>query len=311
MESENTENKDKDNFQDLEEESFFSAKITSFSSQVLKRFCRHRLGLLGVFILTVITLLSIFAPYLAPYDPTELHPIDALGGKPAAPSEKYLLGTDNLGRDILSRVLYGGRISLSVGFGAMLISLAIGIPFGCMMGYFGGILDFAGSRLIDFMSCIPSFFLILIINSLLNSNSVFNVMGVLGLFGWMGISRQVRSQFLSLRDQEFVQAAITLGIPTRRVVFSHILPHAIVPVIVSATMGVGGFIISESGLSFLGLGVQEPNASWGSMLKTAQTYMRSAPWMAIVPGTLITLTVMSFNFVGDALRDALDPRLSR
>ena len=292
----------------LTEESYFAGRAESYLRQVLRRFCRHKLGLVGVILIATISLLSVLAPVLAPYDPTAIHPLDALGGKPAAPSAKYLLGTDNLGRDILSRVLYGGQISLSVGLGAMLISLVIGIPMGCLMGYYGGAIDFLGSRLIDFMCCIPTFFLILIVNSLLDSQSVFNVMLVLGLFGWMGISRQIRSQFLAMRDQEFVQAAISLGIPTWRVVFKHILPHAIVPVIVEATMGIGGFIVSESGLSFLGLGIQEPNASWGSMLKTAQTYMRTAPWMAIVPGVLITVTVMSFNFVGDALRDALDPR---
>lgn len=290
------------------EDVYFREHSESYGKLVFRRFCKHKLALIGCAVLIVLILIAIFAPFLAPYDPEELHLMDLRpGAVPAAPSPKYPLGTDNLGRDILSRSMYGARVSLSVGFVAVGISVLIGVPLGVLMGYYGGVIDFLGSRLIDFLCCIPTFFLILIANTFLPP-SIFNVMFILGIFGWMGIARLVRGQVLSLRNQDFVQAAIALGYPESRIMFKHILPHALVPVIVSATMGVGGAITSESGLSYLGLGVQEPNASWGAMLKTAQQFMQNAPTMAVTMGILITLTVLSLNFIGDALRDALDPR---
>lgn len=296
------------NAENGDEDSFFKSHSESYAKLVFRRFCKHKLALIGCGVLIVLAFIAIFAPLLAPYDPTELHLMDLRpGAVPAAPSAKYLLGTDNLGRDIVSRSMYGARISLSVGFVAVGISVLIGVPMGVLMGYYGGVIDFLGSRLIDFLCCIPTFFLILIANTFL-PRSIFNVMLILGMFGWMGIARLVRGQVLSLRNQDFVQAAIALGYPERRIMFKHILPHALVPVIVSATMGVGGAITAESGLSYLGLGVQEPNPSWGAMLKTAQQFMQNAPTMAFTMGVLITLTVLSLNFIGDALRDALDPR---
>lgn len=289
---------------------YFSEKPESYAKLVWRNFCRNKLALTGLIVIVIFAILAIFAPVFAPYDPTELHLEDVKGGIPAAPSAKYLLGTDNLGRDILSRIIYGGRISLSVGFVAVAIMVAIGVPVGCVMGYYGGAVDFLVSRLIDFLNCVPTFFLILIVNTVL-SRSIFNVMIALGIFGWMGIARLVRGQILSLKNEEFVQAAVALGYSEKRIMFKHILPHALMPVIISATMGIGGAIVSESGLSFLGLGLQEPNPSWGSMLTTAQAYLRTSPTMAIVTGVLISITVISLNFIGEGLRTALDPRSIR
>lgn len=291
-----------------DEDSFFAEHSESYGKLVFRRFCKHKLALIGCGILIFLVLVAIFAPVISPYNPNKLnYRILRPGGVPAEPSAEHWLGTDDKGRDLLSRAIYGTRISLSVGFIAVGISVLIGVPLGVLMGYYGGVIDFLGSRLIDFLACIPTFFLILIANTFLPP-SIFNVMIILGILGWMGIARLVRGQVLSLRNQDFVQAAIALGYPERRIMFKHILPHALVPVIVSATMGVGGAITSESGLSYLGLGVQEPNASWGSMLKTAQDYLQDAPIMAFTMGILITITVLSLNFIGDALRDALDPR---
>ncbi len=284
-----------------------SRKKESYGSLVFRNFCRNKLAVLGLIIVIFFIICAVFAPWIAPYDPSEMHLKDAPNGIPAAPSEKYLLGTDNLGRDLLSRIIYGGRISLSVGFIATGISLLIGIPIGCIMGYYGGTIDFVISRLIDFLNCIPTFFILLIVNTMLK-RSIFNVMAALGVLGWMGIARMIRGQVLSLKNEDFVQAAVALGYSPARIMFRHILPHALMPVIVSAAMAIGGAIVAESGLSFLGLGVQEPTASWGSMLSTAQEYLRSAPSMAIVTGALISITVISFNFIGDGLRGALTPK---
>lgn len=284
-----------------------SQKNESYSRIVWRNFRRNKPAVISLIVIILFVLIAIFAPYVAPYDPYEMHMEEIQFGIPAAPSARHPLGTDNLGRDVLSRIIYGGRVSLSIGFMATLITLIIGIPIGCAMGYYGGAVDFLTSRLIEFLSCIPTMFLLMIVNTML-PRSIFNVMVVLGIFGWMGIARLLRGQILALKNEEFVQAAIALGYSERRIMFKHILPHAIMPVIVSASSAIGGFIVSESGLSYLGFGTQEPMASWGSMLTTAQTFLRTSPTMAIVTGVLLSITVICFNFIGDGLRNAINPK---
>jgi len=292
------------------EAAFFGSRVESFWMLVWKRFRRHRLAMIGASVLVLMGLLAILAPYITPYGFDELHLSEVPDGKPLPFSWKYLLGTDQFGRDYLTRCMYGGRISLSVGLVSVSISMAIGIPLGCISGFYGGAIDMVIQRFTEFLSCIPTFFLILTVNAMVSS-SIYNVMIIIGVFGWMGICRQVRAQFLSLREQEFVQAAYALGYSDAKVIFKHILPNALVPVIVGATMGVAGAIMTESSLSYLGMGVQEPVPSWGAMLKVGQGFLRGSPRLAVIPGLLILTVALSLNFVGDGLRDALDPRVTR
>jgi peptide/nickel transport system permease protein len=293
------------NFAD--EDQFFSEKVESFWFLVWKRYRRHKLAIFGTMILTIFLIFAVFAPLLTPFAPDELHIEIIENGNPIAPNNKFIFGTDGLGRDYFTRCVYGGRTSLLVGFAATALSLLIGVPLGCLSGYYGGKTDMVISRFNEMLTCVPTFFLLLIVNSLLRPNTT-NVIFVLGLFGWMGIARQVRAQFLSLRSQEFVESAIGLGLSDIRIIFRHMLPNSLMPVIVSATIAVAGNIMAESALSYLGLGIQEPIASWGSMLKLAQPYVTSAPWLSIFPGLLISVTALTLNFMGDGLRDALDPR---
>jgi len=291
-----------------DEEGYFSSHVDSFGALVWKRFRHHKLAVIGTIMLLVLILSAVLADVIAPFPPTETHREDVPNGLPLAPNSKYIFGTDKYGRDYFSRCLYGGRISLAVGFVAQTISLVIGLPLGCIAGYYGGVADMIIMRLCEFLSCIPTFFLILTVSATLPTPSIFYVMLIIGIFGWMGITRQIRAQFLTLRQQDFVQAAVSLGLKDSVVVFRHILPNALTPVIINVTMGLANAIMTESSLSYLGLGVQEPNASWGSMLKFAQEFLRTGPWLCIFPGALIALTTLALNFMGDGLRDAFDPR---
>ncbi len=291
------------------EETFFSTRVESYWALIWKRFRRHKLAMSGVITIVIFILLSIFAPLVSPYEYDELHMQDLENGQPAKPSWKYLFGTDKYGRDYLTRCLFGGRISMSVGLVSTGIALLIGVPFGCIAGYYGKKVDAVMMRFIELLSCIPTFFLILIVNSMVEKPSIFYVMVIIGMFGWMGVARQVRAQFLALKEQEFVQAAFALGYRDNKVIFTHILPNALMPVIVSATMSVAGAIMTESALSYLGMGVQEPIPSWGAMLKAGQSFLRTSPHMAVIPGFLILIVALSMNFIGDGLRDALDPRI--
>jgi len=289
-----------------EEERFFSRKAAGWGQLVWKRFLRHRFGLIGLITLAVLIVLALLAPVVAPYPQTAMDFENSL----APPGAAHWLGTDNLGRDWFSRALYGGRVSLLVGFSTTFLALMVGVPIGCIAGYFGGWFDTVITHLIQFFYSIPQLFLILAINALLTP-SAWNVIWVLAMFRWMSIARQVRAQFLKMHDMEHVQAAVSEGLGTFTIIRRHILPFALTPVIVSATMGVASAILTESALSYLGLGVQEPQASWGNMLKAAQSHIFSAPWLAIVPGILITLVSLACNFAGDAFRDAIDPRATR
>lgn len=257
----------------------------------------------GFVIIAGIFVLAMLAPWLAPYDP------DAINVKAIllSPSTAHWMGTDGLGRDVLSRMLYGGRISLLVGFVAVGISTLIGVLLGALAGYYRGWVDTLIMRLVDIMLSIPSFFLILAVIAFLTP-SIWNVMIVIGLTSWMGVTRLVRAEFLSLADREFILASRTLGAKDFRLIFLHLLPNSFTPIIVSAVLGVASAVLLESGLSFLGLGVQAPQASWGNILTDAQEYLQFAWWLSLFPGLAIFLTVLGYNLLGEGLRNAFDPR---
>ncbi len=269
-----------------------------------KYFKRNRLAVGGLLMIGLIFFVAGTAPLLAPYDPGKTDV--SLKLKP--PSFQHLLGTDQLGRDVFSRMLYGSRISLSVGFVAVAISIFIGILVGAIAGYYGRWVDSVLMRFVDIMLCFPTFFLILTVVALLGP-SIFNIMLVIGITSWMGTSRFVRAEFLSLRERDFVQAARALGVADRRIIFKHILPNGLAPVFVTATLDVATAILVEAGLSFLGFGVQPPAPSWGNILTEGRTYIFDAWWLTLFPGLAILITVLSFNLLGEGLRDALDPRL--
>ena len=257
----------------------------------------------GMAVLSLLILAAVFAPVIAPYNPEEIVDYDTL-----APSFAHPFGTDDLGRDIFSRAVYGARISLTVGLVAVTISILIGTLMGATAGYFGGFVGGLIMRFVDVMLAFPSIFLILTIQAMLTPN-IYNVMFVIGLTSWMGVARLVRGEYLKIRELQYVEAAKAIGCSNGRIIFRHILPNAQSPIIVAATLGMAGAILTESALSFLGMGVQPPMPSWGNMLMDAQAYMRDAPWMAIIPGLLILLTVLSLYFVGEGLRERLDPKM--
>ncbi len=262
--------------------------------------------IMGITLVGIMSLAALFAPWLAPYDPNALH-LDAIL---QAPNDIFLLGTDQLGRDVLSRLLYGGQVSLWVGFVAVGISVSIGLILGLISGYFGGLIDEMVMRGVDIMLCFPSFFLILAVIAFLEPN-LTNIMIVIGLTSWMGVARLVRAETLSLKQREFIAAARLCGAGSMRILGIHILPNALSPVLVSATLGIAGAILVESSLSFLGLGVQPPIASWGNMLMDGKNVLEIAPWLSLYPGLAILVTVLGYNLLGESLRDILDPRLRR
>ena len=276
-------------------------------NRFLRRFRRHRLAVLGLAALSLFALVAILAPFVTFYHPNGID----LTVMRQAPSSAHVLGTDPLGRDVWTRLAYGTRVSLAVGLVAVSIYTTIGVVLGGLAGYFGGRVDMVLSRFTDVMMCFPSFMLIVTVAVVLPPN-IFNVMIIIGIFGWTGIMRHVRAQFLSLRERDFVLAARCVGVSSGRIVFRHILPNAIAPVVVAATMGLAGAIMTESALSFLGLGVQEPMSSWGSMLQDAMSLpiLQTMPWLWLPSAVAIAITTLSVNFVGDALRDALDPHMS-
>lgn len=261
---------------------------------------------LGLGIVLFMSLSALFAPLLAPWPPDMPHLNHIL----EAPSAAFPLGTDRLGRDVLSRLLYGGRVSLWVGFVAVGISISIGASLGLIAGYFRHWTDELIMRLVDVMLCFPSFFLILAVIAFLEPNLI-NIMVVIGLTSWMGCARLVRADTLSLREREYVAAARLAGCSTLRILLTHILPNAMAPVLITATLGIAGAILTESSLSFLGLGVQPPTPSWGNMLMDGKAAIESAPWLSIYPGLAILITVLGYNLLGESLRDILDPRLKR
>jgi peptide/nickel transport system permease protein len=260
-------------------------------------------GLIVMLLLYAVTLLT---PLIAPFDPAAQGDIVATRYLP--PSLENPMGTDKFGRDILSRVLYGARISLTIGFIAMGIGVTLGTVIGALGGYFGGVVDSVLMRFADMMLSFPRLVLLIVIIALFDP-TIFLVVMVLGLTGWMGIARIVRGEVLSLREREFVQAARALGMNDLRIIVRHIIPNTLAPVIVFATLGIGNTILVEAGLSFLGLGVQPPTPSWGNMIADGRDALITAWWIATFPGLAIVFTVIAFNLLGDGLRDALDPRL--
>jgi ABC-type dipeptide/oligopeptide/nickel transport system permease subunit len=261
--------------------------------------------MIGLYIITFLILIAIFAPILSPYDPVNDYDLTK---NLQSPSKEHWFGTDWMGRDVFSRVLYGSRISLTIGLASRVVTLTIGITLGAIAGYFGGILDIIIMRIAEVMDAFPSFLFAIAI-SIAVGPGIYTVFFALGFVGWSGMARLIRGQFLALRQLEFVEAAHSLGASHTRIIFSEILPSCMAPVIISTTMGISGAIMAEAGLAFLGLGVQPPTPTWGSMMNFGRQYIWSSPHLIIFPGLAIALTVYGFNLFGDGLRDVLDPRM--
>ncbi|MFH1276937.1 MAG: ABC transporter permease [Candidatus Eisenbacteria bacterium] len=276
----------------------------SRSSAFAARFHRNRLAGAGLAAMILLYLAALLTPLLAPADPNRQN-LDS--GMFRAPSAQNPLGTDRFGRDVLSRILYGSRISLTIGFVAVAVGVGIGALVGATAGYYRGIPDRILMRLVDMLLSFPRLILLLAVIAIFRP-SVFLLVAVLGLTGWMGTARLVRGEVLSLREREFVTAARALGYGAPRIIFRHILPNVVAPIIVAATLGIGNTVMLEASLSFLGLGVQPPTASWGTMISDGRDTLTQAWWIATFPGLAILFTVVSFNLVGDGLRDAFDPR---
>jgi peptide/nickel transport system permease protein len=287
-----------------------TAQPLDLTQNVWKRFRRHRAAIAGVIVFGILVILIALAPH-STFDPEASN----LPEKFSAPSLTHWLGTDALGRDLFTRILYGGRISLSVGGIAVAISLLIGVPIGALAGYYGGRLDSILMRLTDAFLSLPSFLVLILLAAILREvelplfqrNSVLTISIVIGILSWMTFARLVRAAFLTLRELDYVSAARALGSSDRRIILGHILPNGIGVVIVEATLQLGYAIIQESGLSFLGFGIQQPTPSWGNLISSAQDHFIKYPWLAIFPGLMIFISIISVNYIGDGLRDAFDP----
>ncbi|MDR0654948.1 MAG: ABC transporter permease [Treponema sp.] len=284
------------------------AKIYSEETgQIFRRFCRHRAALAGLFVILLLLICAVFAPFIAPDDPYKIG-----GNFETAPDREHLLGTDQVGRDVFSRLIYAARVSVLVGIGTVGVSTLLGVILGLEAGYFGGKADMIIMRIADVFMSFPSLILIMVISSVLGPG-LDRIILVLGILGWPAVARLVRGSVLSVKQMDYTKSAVALGFSTRRILFLHILPNITGPILVQATFGIAGAILIESALSFLGMGVNPPAASWGNMLTDAQslTSLTGKPWLWIPPGLTILLCVLSFNFVGDGLRDALDPKSIR
>jgi peptide/nickel transport system permease protein len=296
----------------------------TMARMVWRAFRRHKPAMIGLLTMVTFVLAAVFAPVVSPYDPErtslkeKLNPpcIRFLGCPADQPV--HIMGTDELGRDLLTRILYGGRVSLSIGVMAMGLAVVVGATIGGLAGFYGGWLDNILMRLTDMMLAFPQLFILIILAIALRDlpiealrgtafASIFSIVLVIAVLAWMQVARLVRASFLSLKEKEFTEAARCLGVPNRRIMLRHLMPNALSPIIVAATFRVATSIITESGLSYLGFGVQPPTPTWGNMLKNAQEQMTRAPWTAIFPGLMIFVTVIAINFIGDGLRDALDP----
>ncbi|MBF0554040.1 MAG: ABC transporter permease [Nitrospirae bacterium] len=271
---------------------------------VINRLRANKMAAAGGIIVLCLFLAAALAPLIAPYDPEAVNRHSVL----SAPCRAHLLGTDDLGRDVLSRMLFGAGISLSVGFVSAGIATAVGIAIGAAAGYYGKAVDAAVMRFVDIMLSIPTFFLILAVIAFLDS-SIWNIMAVIGLTSWMGVSRLVRAEFLSLKNREYVLAAKASGASDLRIIMRHMLPNSLAPVIISAVLGIAAAVLVESALSFLGIGVQPPTPSWGNILSAGKDNLEIAWWLSVFPGLAILVTVMGYNLLGEGLRDIFDPRL--
>jgi peptide/nickel transport system permease protein len=269
-----------------------------------ERFKKNRLAVAGGIVVIALFLVAVFAPAISPYNPDNIDRRHIL----EAPGRGHLFGTDDLGRDVLSRMIFGSRISLAVGFVAVGISTLIGMVLGALSGYYGGWLDRIVMRFIDIMLSIPTFFLILAVIAFIGP-SIWNIMVIIGLTSWMGVARLVRAEFLSLKEREFVLAARAIGAGDFRIIFRHIMINSMAPVLISAILGVAGAVLVESALSFLGLGVQPPTPSWGNILTLGKDNIEIAWWLSVFPGLAILVTVLGYNLLGEGIQDSIDPRL--
>ncbi|MFN3739727.1 MAG: ABC transporter permease [Thermodesulfovibrionales bacterium] len=275
-------------------------------SHVIENFKSNPVSLIALLIIIFLGIVALFGPVIAPYSPTEIDVNNVL----APPSFEHPFGTDDLGRDVLSRMIYGARVSLSVGFVAVGIAIMIGTLIGAIAGYYGGRIDSILMRFVDIMLTFPTIFLILAVVIIIEQN-IWTIMVVIGLTGWMDVARLVRAEFLSLKEREFVQAAKALGISNLKIIFRHIMPNALAPVFVAAVFGIAGAILTESALSFLGFGIRPPEPSWGNILTSGKDNIEVAWWLSLFPGLAIFITTLSYNLVGETLRDSLDPRLRK
>jgi peptide/nickel transport system permease protein len=274
-------------------------------NEIINAFKKNKLALLSFVFIMLVIIAAVFAPYISPYNPDKIDVNAVL----QPPNPAHLLGTDQLGRDILSRLIFGARISIEVGFIAVSLSLFIGIFIGAYAGYYGGVTDSILMRFVDIMLTFPSFFLILAISAILKP-SIINIMIIIGLTSWMGIARIIRAEFTQNREKDYVLSAKAAGASDSYIMFFEILPNTVAPILVSATLGVAGAILIQASLAFLGIGIMPPTASWGGMLSRGKTYIMVAWWLTLFPGIAILLTVLSFNLIGEAVRNALDPRYS-
>jgi peptide/nickel transport system permease protein len=274
-----------------------------FQSRGWRRFLRYRPGVYGLGVIILLVLIAIFAPLLAPYDPN----VGDTALRGAGPSWDHLLGCDAIGRDLLSRLIYGSRVALIVGIGSTFIAVVIGVFFGAVSGYFGGWVDQALSRIVDTLMAFPTLALLITLAAVLGPSLPIVVI-VIGGTVWASYARVVRADMMSLRNRDFVASARAAGASNGRIIFRHLMPNVLGPVVVLASLSIGNIIILESALSFLGLGVRPPTASWGGMLADGRAYIRTYPHLCLVPGLAITITVLAFNLLGDGVRDALDPR---
>jgi len=284
---------------------FCNREVNSLARSIFwRRFRSNRLAAAGGIVVAALVFLAVFAPFFAPYDPDHIDREHIL----EPPGIDHPLGTDDLGRDVLSRMIFGSRISLAVGFVAVGIASLIGMAFGAMAGFYGGWTDRVIMRFIDIMLSIPTFFLILAVIAFIEP-SIWNIMAVIGLTSWMGVARLVRAEFLSLKEREYVLAARALGAGDLRIIFRHIMINSMAPVLVSAVLGIAGAVLVESALSFLGIGVQPPTPSWGNILTLGKDNIEIAWWLSVFPGLAILITVLGYNILGEGIRDAIDPRL--
>lgn len=279
-------------------------KEESYLRVIRKKFFKHKLAVFGLIVFSLIVLMALFAPLLAPQSPYSVN-----GDFADQPSDAHLLGTDQVGRDLLSRLIYASRVSLAVGIGAVAIYVVIGTILGAVAGYFGKWVDMVIMRLTDVFMSFPYLMVILVLVSIMGP-SLLNIILVIGLLGWPSVARIVRGSVLTIKEMEYVKAGVALGLPSWKILFQHILPNCLAPILVNATFGIASSIILEASLSFLGMGVQPPTASWGNMLNEAQslTVLATQPWLWLPPGLMILLAVLSINFMGDGLRDAMDPK---
>lgn len=279
---------------------------TSFWHDAFRRLIRNKLAVLGGGTVVFILFVAVFADVLAPYPYAKANFSHAY----EYPNATFKLGTDPLGRDMLSRLIYGARISMVVGLGAQLLVLLIGVPIGAMAGYYGGKIDLYSMRLVDVMYAFPTLLFVILIMSALGAG-LFNIFLAIGLTGWVTLCRLTRGQFLALREKEFIMAARAAGAASRRIILRHLLPNALTPIIVAVTFGVPRAIFTEAALSFIGVGINPPTPSWGQMVGEYQQYLRSYWHMATFPAVAVGLTMLSFSFLGDGLRDAFDPTMKR